>query len=155
MSRKWKVVIGIAVALVALLGIGLSIGRAVRFRTGLCDGAWGPLQWQETEEAPGELEVELVDDDGDGVPDRGVIELPGLPREMAFGRECVFWGRLALSRSASGPGRGIRLKQHAFSPLRIVGGLVRLAFLAGAILLGAVLYGRRRKVQPQAPPASE
>jgi hypothetical protein len=158
MSKKWKLVVGGLATLIVVLGIGLSVAGVVHFRTGLRDGPWRPRQWQETEEAPRELEVELVDDDGDGVPDRGVIELP---REVGFGREQIFGGRLALGRSAFGhsarfgPGRRMGFMRRAFSPFQVVGGLVRLVVLAGAVVLGVVLCNQRRKAQPQASPASE
>ena len=153
MSRKWKIVIGGVVALVVILGIGLLIARVVHFRGGLHGGAWESRPQCESEKAHYELEVELVDDDGDGVPDRGVIELPG---EAAFGREHFFGGRPTLGRSARcGPGRGMGFGGHPFGSFPVVGGLIRLAFLAGAIVLGVVLYRQWRKAHPQAPPASE
>jgi hypothetical protein len=158
MSKKWKVVIGGVVVLVVVVGIGLSVVGIVRFRTGLPDGAWGPRLGQAPEEAHRELEVELVDDDGDGVPDRGLIEFP---REAAFGRGHVFGGRLHLGRSAFGhsarfgPEHRMGFMGRAFSPFRVIGGLVRLAVLASAIVLGVFLYNRRRKAEPQASTASE
>ena len=153
MSRKWKIAIGGVVALVVVLGISLSIARMVRFRTGLRGGAWGPwLQW-EYEKAHYELEVELLDDDGDGVPDRGVIEFPG---EAALGRGHFAGGRLPLGRSARfGPGRGMGFGGRAFGSFPVVGGLIRLAFLAGAIVLGVAFYRQWRQAHPQAPPVSE
>jgi len=153
MSKEWKVVIGGVVALVVILGIGLSIARVVRLRRGLYGGAWESRPQWESEKAHYELEVELVDDDGDGVPDRGVIKLP---REAAFGRGRFFGGRLALGRSARfGPGHRMGFGGHPFGFFPVVGGLIRLAFLAGASVLGVVLYRQWRKTHPQAPPASE
>jgi hypothetical protein len=153
MSRKWKIVIAGVVALVVVVGIGLSIAGVVRFRRGLHGGAWESRPQWESEKAYYELEVELVDDDGDGVPDRGVIELP---REAAFGRGHFFGGRLALGRSARfGPWRGMGFGGHPFGSFPVVGGLIRLVFLAGAIVLGVVLYRQWRKAHPQVPPASE
>ena len=40
MSRRWRIVVGGVVALVVVLGIGLSIARVVRFRGGFYGGAW-------------------------------------------------------------------------------------------------------------------
>ena len=153
MSRKWKIAIGGVVALVVVLGIGLPIAGMVRFRNGLRRGAWGSrLQW-ESEKAHCELEVELVDDDGDGVPDRGVIEFP---REAALGRGHFAGGRLVRGRFARfGPGHGMGFGGRAFGSFRVVGGLIRLAFLAGAIVLGVAIYRQWRQAHPQARPASE
>jgi hypothetical protein len=99
--------------------------------------------------------MQLVDDDGDGVPDRGVIEVPeGTLTGWGFGRGWRFeptrgtvfgryrgWGHHGSFGRFSGP-------------FRIVGGLACLAFLAPLVGLGAVLYHRRR-VSTKAEAASE
>jgi hypothetical protein len=108
-------------------------------------------------EAHHELEVELIDDDGDGVPDRGKIELPV---EMPFGPGHFVDGRFGpggFDRFGSrfGPGRGMGFGGRAFGPFLFVRGLVRLAFLAGVIALGVVFYRKWRKAHPVTPPAVE
>lgn len=144
MSKKWKIAIGVIVTAVIVVGIGLPIAGVVIFRNGVYGQGWAARihRW-ESEEAP-QLEVDLVDDDGDGVPDRGVIEFPteaalGPGRGMRFGR-------------GFGPGRGIR--GRAFGPFLIVGGLVHLALLAVVVFLGMAFYRRWREAHPPAPASS-
>jgi len=101
---------------------------------------WGP-------EATTQLEVRLVDDDGDGVPDRGVIEAPaGLPFGRGFGpgRRPSTMLRTGLP---FGPGHGLHFGRgfgpHSgwgFGPFLIVGGLFRLAFLVLLIGLAVACF---------------
>ncbi|NIO67483.1 MAG: hypothetical protein GTN71_00080, partial [Anaerolineae bacterium] len=103
MSKKWKIAIGVVVVAVVIAGVGLAVWGAVTFRNRVYEHGWGPGEWRT--EAATELrcpeprpeqsrrvvegEVRLVDDDGDGVPDRGVIEAPaGLPFGRGFGPGC-------------------------------------------------------------------
>lgn len=139
MSKRWKIIIGVVVALVIVGCVGLLITGAVLFRGRFHQPGWQPgMRPQgQSEEAHHQLEVDLMDDDGDGVPDRGVIELPG---EMPFGR-----GRF----DRFGPGHGMRFGGRAFGPFFFVGGLLRLAFLAGVIVLGIVFYRKWRKAHPK------
>ena len=88
------------------------------------NGEWGP-------EAVTQMDLRLVDDDGDGVPDRGVIETPtGSPVGRGFGS-----GR----RVPFGPGYGPHFGR-GFGPFLIVGGLFRLAFLALLIGLAVACF---------------
>jgi hypothetical protein len=131
MSKKWKIAIGVIIAAVVVTGVALAIWGAVTFRNRVHEYGWGPGEWRT--EAATELEVRLVDDDGDGVPDRGVIEVPtGLPFGRGFGP-----GRSSRFGSGYSPhfGRG-------FGPFLFVGGLFRLAFLALLIGLAVVCFHR-------------
>jgi hypothetical protein len=114
MSKKWKVAIGVIVAAVVVAGIALAVWGAVTFRNRVQEYGWEPRAHKWGPEATTQVEVRLVDDDGDGIPDRGVIEAPtGLP----FGR--------------------------GFGPFFIVGGLFRLAFLALLIGLAVAFFRHR------------
>jgi hypothetical protein len=137
MSRKWKIAIGVTVAAVVIAGVALAVWGVVTFRNRIYEHGWGLRAHKWGPEATTQLEVRLVDDDGDGVPDRGVIEAPmGLPfgRGFAPGR-----GPSTMLRAGSrfGPhfGRGFR-------PFLIVGGLFRLVFLALLIGLGVACFRR-------------
>ena len=104
-------------------------------------------------EAHHEQEVKLIDDDGDGVPDRGVIEFP---MEMPFDRGHFVDGRFGRRGfGCFGPGHRMGFGRHAFAPFLFVGGLVRLAFFAGVIVLGIVFYRKWRKAHPVMPPAAQ
>jgi len=85
-----------------------------------------------------EGEVRLVDDDGDGVPDRGVIEAPtGLPFGRHFGPG---------HGSRFGPGHGPHFGR-GFGLFLIIGGLFRLAFLALLIGLAVACFYRWRRAK--------
>jgi hypothetical protein len=175
MSDRWKVAIGVVVAVVVVTGIGLlrwsgvvywasggergwSLGTYVYEILGWgseayrADFGWEPAACEDAE-CTAHLKVQLADDDGDGVPDRGVIEMPEggilgaghIIGRFGPGRGARFGRRLGLTRG--------RPFGHTLAPFRIVGGLFRLALLGGVIALGVVLYRRRRKAQPM-PPAS-
>jgi len=145
MSKKWKITIGVVVAAVVVAGVGLAVWGAVTFRNRVYEHGWVPGEWRT--EAATELEVRLVDDDGDGVPDRGVIEVPaGLPFGRGFGP-----GRRPLTMLRTGlpfgPGHGLHFGRgfgpHSgwgFGPFLIVGGLFRLAFLALLIGLAVACF---------------
>ncbi len=153
MSKKWKVAIGVIIAAVVVAGVALSVWGAVTFRKRAYEHGWGPGEWRT--EAATQLEVRLVDDDGDGVPDRGVIEAP---TEVPFGRGFgpgrgpsfmlkggPHFGRgfgLSILRWGSGQAM-LRTGPHfgrGFGPFLIVGGLFRLAFLALLIGLGVACF---------------
>ena len=86
-------------AAVVVAGVALAAWGAVTFRSRVYERGWEPGVHKWGPEAATQLEVRLVDDDGDGVPDRGVIEAPaGLPFGRGFGR-----GR----GLAFGPGHGL------------------------------------------------
>jgi hypothetical protein len=131
MSKKWKIALGAVIAAVVIAGVALAVWGAVTFRNRVYEHGWGPGEWRT--EAATELEVRLVDDDGDGGPDRGVIEVPaGLPFGRGFGP-----GHGLHS------GRGFRLHSGwGFGPFLIVGGLFRLAFLALLIGLAVACFRR-------------
>jgi hypothetical protein len=90
MSTKWKVTIGVIVAAVVVSGIGLLCLGSVIYRNSDGEYGWSPvayvseLVWgagasaylPEPSWGPAAYKVRLVDDDEDGVPDRGVIEVP-------------------------------------------------------------------------------
>jgi hypothetical protein len=153
MSRKWKIVVGVVIALVIVGCVGAPIAGAVLFRSRIHQQGWGPgimPRWESGEAR--QLEVKLVDDDGDGVPDRGVIELPETAT-LAHGR---FGGGRFAPGGFSGfrPGRGMPFGRQPFGPFFIIGGLVRLALFAGIIVLGIVFYRQWRKAHPVTPPAA-
>jgi hypothetical protein len=153
MSKKWKIAIGVVIAAVVVAGVALAAWGAVTFRNKAYEYGWRPGEWRT--EAATQLEVRLVDDDGDGVPDRGVIEAPaGLPfgRGSGPGRRLPFgpghgphfgrgFGPSTLRRDSgqallgTGPHFG-----WGFGPFFIVGGLFRLAFLALLIGLGVACF---------------
>jgi len=138
-SKKWKIAIGVVIAAVVVAGVALAAWGAVTFRSRVYERGWQPGVHKWGPEAATQLEVRLVDDDGDGVPDRGVIEAPaGLPFGRGFGR-----GR----RLRFGPGHGLSCGRgfgphfgRGFGPFFIVGGLFRLAFLALLIGLGVACF---------------
>jgi hypothetical protein len=157
-SKKWKIAIGVIIAAVVVAGVALTVWGAVTFRNRGYEYGWQPRAHKWGPEAATQLrrpeprpeqsrrvvegEVRLVDDDGDGVPDRGVIEVPtGLPFGRGFGP-----GR----RLPFGPGHGLHFGRGfgphfgwGFVPFFIVRGLFRLAFLA--LLIGlAVAFFRHR-----------
>lgn len=145
MAKKWKIIIGLAVALAVVACVAVPIVGVVLFRGRMHAFGWEPEEmhrWEPGEVRHRELEVELIDDDGDGVPDRGVIELP---EEMPFG-----WGHFTGGRFVHGQFGG-----HAFGPFFFVGGLIRLALLAGVIVLGVVFYRKWRKAHPVASSTTE
>jgi len=145
MSKKWKIAIGVVIAAVVVAGVALAAWGAVTFRNKAYEYGWRPGEWRT--EAATQLEVRLVDDDGDGVPDRGVIEAPaGLPFGRGFGpgRRPSTMLRTGLP---FGPGHGLHFGRgfgpHSgwgFGPFLIVGGLFRLAFLVLLIGLAVACF---------------
>jgi len=155
MSKKWKIAIGVVVAAVVIAGVALAVWGAVTFRNRVYEHGWQPRAHKWGPEATTQLrcpeprpeqsrrvvegEVRLVDDDGDGVPDRGVIEAPaGLPFGRGFGP-----GR----RLPFGPGHGLHFGRgfgphfgRGFGPFLVVGGLFRLTFLALLIGLAVACF---------------
>jgi hypothetical protein len=154
-SKKWKIAIGVVIAAVVVAGVALAVWGATTFRHRVYEYGWRPGEWRT--DAATQLEVRLVDDDGDGIPDRGVIEVPaGLPFGRGFGPGR---GPSILRRGSGqamhrtglpfGPGHGLYPGQsfgphfgRGFGPFLIVGGLFRLAFLALLIGLGVVCFRR-------------
>ena len=100
-------------------------------------------RWMPEETWHHKAEIDLIDDDGDGVPDRGVI---ALPEETSFGR-----GRFIDKRFGRfGPGHKMGFGGRAFGLFFCVGGLFRLALLAGVVTLGIVFYRKWRQAHPKA-----
>ena len=138
MSKKWKIFIGVVAVAVVSVGIALSIWGIVTFRSRGHERGWMPGAYRWGPEVATQLEVELVDDDGDGVPDRGVIDIP---TAAVFGPGCG--GPFGYApRLARGAPRGGMHFGRGFGPFLIVGGLARLAFLA--LLIGATILFLRR-----------
>ncbi len=146
MSKKWKVVIGVVAATVVIVGIALPIWGIVTFRSKGYERGWATGAYRGEPEVATRLEVDLVDDDGDGVPDRGVIDLP---MAVAFGPGRPF-GHAQGRHFGRGfvPGHGLPLGP-AFGPFLVVGGLARLAFLA--LLIGMAVFFFRRLFGPRPP----
>jgi hypothetical protein len=148
MSKKWKIAIGAVITAVVVAGVALAVWGVVTFRNRIHQYGWEPRAHKWGPEATTQLEVRLVDDDGDGIPDRGVIEFPtGLPYGQGFGpgRDLHF-----------GPGHGLYFglgfSPHfgrGFGPFLIVGGLFRLAFLALLIGLAVAFFRRRPSAKGQ------
>jgi hypothetical protein len=108
-------------------------------------GRRGPIVF--TEEGTAQVEVTLVDDDGDGVPDRGVIDLP--PRG-AFSPSGP--APQAHSGRAFGPGvKHFGPEYGDFGRRPPVGGFLFLLLLVAAIGGGIYFYRRQRAKQPATP----
>ena len=150
MSKKWKIVVGIVVVLVIVGCVTLPIVGMVFFRDRFHGIGWEPIlhRWEDARETH-RLEVELIDDDEDGVPDRRVIEFPA-EGGTGFDRGRFVGGRFVHGRNVRGHLDHFG-PRRAFGPFFIVGGLVRLACLAGVIVLGVVFYRKWRKVRPEKP----
>ena len=155
MSKKWKVAIGVIVAVVAA-GAALTVWGAVTFRNRVHEYGWEPRAYKWEPEATTQLEVRLVDDDGDGIPDRGVIEVPAdLPFGRGFspGRRPSTMLRTGLSFGPGhGPHFGRGFGSHfgwGFGPFFIVGDLFRLAFLALLIGLAVAFFHHLRRAKGQ------
>jgi hypothetical protein len=157
MSKKWKFAIGVIAAILVVGGLGLLHLSSVIYWSSGGERGWSPRAYiSELIWGPGtseyipsfgrglamhkgeagtvsQFEVRLVDDDGDGVPDRGVIEAPaGLP----FGPGFSPGHRLPF-----GPGHGLHFGR-GFGPFFVVGSLFRLAFLALLIGLAVAFFHR-------------
>jgi hypothetical protein len=169
MSRKWKIALGAVIAAVVIAGVALAAWGAVTFRNRVHEYGWEPRAHKWGPEATTQLEVRLVDDDGDGIPDRGVIEVPedlqygwgygpsilrrGSRQAMPFDPSTGLRAGFAQDRLRGGPhfgrgfgphfGRGSVLSlSKGFGPFLFVGGLFRLAFLALLIGLGVACFRR-------------
>ena len=139
MSKRWKVAIGVIVAAIVIAGVALTVWGVVTFRNRAHEYGWEPRVHKWEPGATTQLEVRLVDDDGDGVPDRGVIEVPA---DLPFGRGFSPGRRLPF-----GTGHGFHFGHgfgphfgRSFGPFFIVGGLFRLAFLALMIGLAVTFF---------------
>ena len=137
MSKKWKIAIGAVIAAVVVAGVALTVWGAVTFRHRIYEHGWESRVHKWESEATTQLEVRLVDDDGDGVPDRGVIEVPE-DLQPGWG-----YGPLTMLRTGShfGPSHGPHFGR-GFGPFLIVGGLFRLAFFALLVGLAVACFHR-------------
>jgi hypothetical protein len=153
MSKKWKIAIGAVIATVVIAGVALAVWGGVTFRNRVYEHGWEPRAHKWGPEPTTQLEVRLVDDDGDGIPDRGVIEVPeDLQHGWGYGPSILRRGsRQAMVRGGPhfgcgfGPhfGRGPVLSlSKGFGPFLFVGGLFRLAFLALLIGLAVACFRR-------------
>jgi hypothetical protein len=145
MSKKWKIAIGAVIAAVVVAGVALAVWGVMTFRNRIYEHGWEPRAHKWGPEATTQ-EVRLVDDDGDGVPDRGVIEVPA---DLPFGRGFSPGRRLPF-----GPGHGFHFGHsfgphfgRSFGPFFIVGGLFRLAFLALLIGLAVAFFRHRNQAK--------
>jgi len=177
MSKKWKIAIGVVIAAVVIAGVAMAVWGAVTFRNRVHEYGWEPRAHKWGPEATTQLrrpkprpeqsrrvvegEVRLVDDDGDGIPDRGVIEVPedlqhgwgygphfGSGHRPRFGRgfgpSILRRGPSTSLRTSSGQAM-LRTGPHfswGFGPLFIVGCLFRLAFLVLLIGLAVACFHR-------------
>jgi len=131
-SRTWRIVIGVIAALVVVAAIGLVVAGMV-FRSRGFGPARGYFGYRGQAGQARQLELRLLDDNGDGMPDRGVMEMPQpgfLGRTWGPGRSG--WGRPAF-------------------PFVLLG-LSHLAFPALLIGLVVCVVNRRRRAYP-APPS--
>ena len=172
MSKTWKIVIGVIVVVVVLFGLGAlrwssrvywgsggergwSLGASAYQMFGwdpadyMADFNRGPLAYRGPGAYPeggsAQVEVRLIDDDEDGVPDRGVIDLPAkgtFGRDFGPGRGAHFGRNFGPGYTHFGPGGG---------PFFFVGGLLRLAFLVLVIGLAIFFYRRWRAKRSTAP----
>jgi hypothetical protein len=141
-SKKWKIAIGVIIAAVVVGGVALAAWGAVTFRSRVYEHGWQPRAHKWGPEATTQLEVRLVDDDGDGIPDRGVIEVP---EDLQHG-----WGYGPHFGSGHRPCFGRGFGPHfgpGFGPFFIVGGLFRLAFLALLIGLAVAFFRHRNRAK--------
>lgn len=169
MSKQWTIVVGVVAGILALCLVGLvgvTIGRASSFaamnRAGV--GMQNPRGFEQPgqferdgrfnknpQAEKSQLEVTLIDDDDDGIPDRGVVEMPAGP---AFNRgfDGKFNDRGGPPQNFGrgfNPGRG-DFNRLPFLPLAPLGGLFCLTILGGLTALGVVLYRRRSSPSPVA-----
>jgi hypothetical protein len=166
MAKKWKIAIGVMIAAVVVAGVALAVWGAVTFRNRVHEYGWEPRAHQWGPEATTQLEVRLVDDDGDGIPDRGVIELPeDLQYGWGYGPSILRRGsrqampfNFAQDRLRGGPHFGRGFAPHfgwgpvlslskGFGPFLFVGGLFRLAFLALLIGLAVAFFRHRSRAK--------
>jgi hypothetical protein len=156
-SKKWKVAIGVIVVAVVVSVIGLlKLGRMLYWNsdgkygwnpavyiselvwgtgasTYLPEFGWDSVAHMGQAEWTTEWKVRLVDDDEDGVPDRGVIEAPTaavFDQGFGLGHDWHF---------------GSRHGGRVFSPFRIVGGMALFALLIG---LGVIFFRRWSGTRP-------
>lgn len=142
MSKQWKVISGIILAVI-VLNFSCLVGWFFLIRH------WTPLAYSPRPAAP--LEIRLIDDNKDGIPDRGVLNLPARATFNPFGpgRDRL-WGR---DFEPSRP----RPFTPPFAPFFLIGGLLRgligLAVLALLVSLTVFFYRRWQPAYVAAAPA--
>ncbi len=177
MSKRWIIGIGVAAGVLAILFVGITGLAMIR--------AWSFMAMNRaavTMQRPGDfnraghpdrqgrygadfssrtpqLEVQLLDDDGDGIPDRGVVELPGRGNfDRGFrpdrGFDRGFHPGQGFDRGFAPGQRPGQFSGPRFSPLLVLGCLVNLAVLAGLAVLGVVMFQRRRPSTVMASPSA-
>lgn len=143
MARKWKIIIGVVVALVVVACVVVPIMGAVLVRgrfhaTGL---GWPHMDrgW-------------MADEDEDDVPEWGDGRFSG---GGAFERGQNVHGWTARGRSMRLiPGCGMGFGGRAFGFFPFVRGLFDLVLLAAVVVLSVALYRQRRKAHAVTPPSS-
>ncbi len=108
--------------------------RYVTEDTGAGQGAWSDSQ----------IRVRLIDDDGDGIPDRGIANAP----ESGSNEEYVVSVERQSGRYAGGRSGGygpMRMGRHFSRPIfSLMGGLLRLVGLAAIVIVGIAFFRRRK-----------
>ena len=147
MSRKWQIGIGILAVVVGVLGL---MGMA-------SNALWSfhgpPGHWERVHKIHhyrgdmpdlSKLEVKLIDEDGDGIPDRGEVKMPQ-GENFKQGQRGERFGMHQEFREF-----GSRHYEHSFGPGAVIFGLIRcfscLGFLALLFGAGIFFFRRRRKV---------
>jgi hypothetical protein len=142
MSKQWKVISGIILAVI-VLNFACLVGWFALIRR------WTPpLALARSPRPAAPLEIRLIDDNKDGIPDRGVLDLPLNP--FGPGRDRL-WGR------DFEPGRP-RPFTPPFAPFFLIGsllrGLIGLAFLALLVSLTVFFYRRWQPAYAASSPVS-
>jgi len=142
MSRMWKVVIGVIIVIIIVVAVGIGLAIARR--------GWSPRDFSRRPLAAAtQLEVKLVDDNEDGIPDRGVIERSA---QQAFGPKEAFGRRFGSDRGRffdRGFRSGFAPPRPFFGPFLFVGWLICLAVLA--LVAGVIIFMIRRRRSSPAP----
>jgi hypothetical protein len=122
MSKQWRIIASVISAIVVV-----DVMSVVGWFNVVQN--WTLVAFAQNPDAVTQVEVRLIDDDQDGIPDRGVVDLPA---------------RVAYSRGFE-PDRG-RPFRPPFAPFALIAGLIRgligLAFLALLISLTVFIYRR-------------
>lgn len=131
MSRKWKVAVGVLTATVVVVAIVIGVGSVVTLQrsSGGYTLPWAPRGHYGEPEVVSELEVRLLDDDGDGVPDRGVIDLPAA---WAHARPLGLDGDWRFHHRGLEPGHDL-LFRPIFGPFVALGGVMGALVLLGLV----------------------
>ena len=175
MSKPWKIILAVGVVIIVIglcLGglVGLGFNRMQNFaainRATLekpfppGSGRFSQFEGrgrfdQDPSGQARQLEVRLIDDDDDGIPDRGVVDLPAGRRGGPGDRFDARPGRGFAPDARPG-----RFPDTRFGPFLLLAGLLRLAVLGAvivsAVVLGLALYHRWRPASstPTAPGAT-